>query len=244
MSVASVASVKASIKQARTCLKAADYPATLEAFAEAEAQFLALEDPPEGLSGLYLEWAHALLKAGQPEQTLARISQYLQHLKALTPEIQVRIQYLLAQGHLAFARQLLAMPDLPLAARHFHKALGYHGLSDFERADAHYQQGVVLLEIGDYEKSLRSLDNALELFAKLEEHFWSGMTRLKKGMVYLKQEQVNDAMEETQAVIQALEGASRKGETAVLMTAYELMSELCRYQNDFEGAQFWREKLL
>lgn len=237
-----VLEVKDAIKKARQALKREDFAAALAAFTEAETHFLSLSDPPPGLEGLYFEWAHALQKAGQPDQALKKMSTYLESLTELNPDLQVRIQYLLAQSHYDYARQLQNhTPDL--AHQHFHKALGYHGLNPFQRADAFYQQGVVLMTLSKYDAAFASLESALAGFQEQQESFWAGMTRLKMGMLYLMQEKVEQAMESAQSVIQALEGEPRSGEQAVLMTAYELMYELSRYQRDEAGALFWKEKM-
>lgn len=234
--------VKAAIKKARQALQSKDYSSALSAFAEAESHFLNLSEPPSGLEGLYLEWAHALYQDGQPEPALNKISLYLESLQELTPDLQVRIQYILAQCHYDYARQLQnTNPDL--AHQHFHKALGYHGLKPFQRADAYYQQGVVLMSLQKYDAALASLESGFAAFEAEKESFWAGMTRLKIGMLYLMQDKVEPAMKEAQSVIQSLEGESRPGEQAVLLTAYELMSELCRFQRDDEGAAFWKTKI-
>ena len=237
-----VSEVKEAIKTARQALKREDFAAALAAFTEAEAHFLALSEPSSGLEGLYFEWSHALQKAGEPAQALKKMSIYLESLQELNPDLQARIQYLLAQSHYDYARQLQkSTPDL--AHQHFHKALGYHGLNPFQRADAYYQQGVVLMALKRYDDAFASLESALSGFQEQQESFWAGMTRLKMGMLYLMQEQVELAMEVAQSVIQSLEGEPRSGEQAVLMTAYELMYELCRYQRDEAGAIFWKGKM-
>lgn len=234
--------VKAAIKAARLALRSKDYATALTAFAEAERHFLNLSEPPPGLEGLYLEWVHALYQDGQPGEALKKMSVYLSVLQGLTPDLQVRIQYLLGQCHYDYARHLQqASPDL--AHQHFHKALGYHSLSSFQRADAYYQQGVVLMALQKYEAALASLESGLSAFEAEAESFWAGMTRLKIGMLYLMQSKVELAMEQAQSVIQSLEGEARPGEQAVLMTAYELMYELCRHQGDTEGAASWKAKI-
>lgn len=236
--------VKAAIKQARQALQSEDYERALTAFAEAENHFLDLSEPLPGLEALYLEWAHALYQSGEPALALKKISHYLSVLHELTSDLQVRIQYLLAQCHYDYARQL--QNDTPdLAHQHFHKALGYHGLNSFQRADVYYQQGVALMALQKYGAALASLESGLAAFEGENESFWAGMTRLKIGMLYLMQDQVELAIKQAQSVIQSLEGSAeiKTGEQAVLMTAYELMYELCRYQKDQDGAAFWKAKI-
>jgi tetratricopeptide (TPR) repeat protein len=234
--------VKAAIKKARQALKSQDYSIALAAFAEAENHFLQLSDPAAGLEGLYFEWSNGLRQAGQPDQALKKMSLYLESLQELTPELQVRIQYLLAQCHYDYARQLQKI-DPDLAHQHFHKALGYHGLDPFQRADAYYQQGVTLMTLIKHDAALASLESALTAFQNQNESFWAGMTRLKIGMLYLMQDKVDQAMTEAQSVIQSLEGEPHSGEQAVLLTAYELMYELSRFQRDSEGSAFWKAKI-
>lgn len=234
--------VKQAIKQARQALKAEAYADALGAYAEAAAAFEALPEPLSELEGLYLEWAHAYFKGGQPGDALTTTSLYLQRLTVFSPELQERVQYLLAQSHFAYARDLqTAEPEK--ARQHFHKALGYHGLSDFQRAEAFYHQGEVLMQLKAFKEATASFDSALQAFMAQAESFWVGMTRLKIGMLHLLQNQVTPAMSITQQAIQDLEGDPRMGEKAVLMTGYELMQELCRYQHDSEGAEFWRSKI-
>lgn len=235
--------VKHAIKQARQALKAEAYADALAAYAEAAAAFEALPEPLSELEGLYLEWAHAYFKGGQPGDALTTISLYLQRLTVFSPELQERVQYLLAQSHFAYARALqTAEPEK--ARQHFHKALGYHGLSEFQRAEAFYYQGVVLLHLKALKEATASFDSALQAFMALQEHFWAGMTRLKLGMVALIQGQVEPAKTQAEHVIAFLQDKPMgTGEQALSKTAHELMYELCRYQRDDVGASYWQAKL-
>ncbi len=233
--------VKKAIKRARQALKTEAYAEALTAFAEAAKAFEALPEPLAQLEGLYLEWAHAYFKSGQPGEALKTVSLYLQHLTVFSPELQERVQYLLAQSHFAYARESQAA-DAEKARQHFHKALGYHGLSDFQRAQAFYYQGEALLQLKLFKEAASSFDSALHAFGVQGESFWMGMTRLKTGMWHLMQKQVEPAMNATRQAIQDLEGNAHVGEQAVLRTAYDLMIELCHYQYNTEEGALWQAK--
>ncbi len=233
--------VKAAIKEGREALKLKNYTEALNAFSRAAEQYEALETPEEGLDAVYFEWAHALYRAEQPGEALKKISLFLEKLTAFPDDLQERLQYLLAQCHFEHAQQI--QQEQPEKAHsHYHKALGYHGLTPEQRADAYYKQGVVLTRLKDFKAASHSLHNALDCYAQQQQSFWVGMTRLKIGMLALTQGQVEPAQAEALKVISQLEADPNPAEHAVLKTAYDLMAELCQYQKDPEGTKHWRER--